>query len=159
MALTLAQKQIIKADLDADVTLSAFPNTPDGNFEIAKAYNLASNPAFIVWKTSVQPEEYRMGLVWTEIDGLTTGKARIWDWITASMTAPFNAADSNIRQGIADAFAANTTTRANLLATAKRTATRAEKLLATGTGSDGSPGTLVFEGKLTHDDIAEVRAV
>jgi hypothetical protein len=70
-----------------------------------------------------------------------------------SMTAPIDFSRLNVRQGLQDCWASNTTTRASLLVVAKRTATRAEKLFSTGTGTTATPATLGFEGSLSPDDI------
>lgn len=153
MALTEAQRTTlaahIRASSDPDV-VSALAVRNDT--ELARLYNLDST--FYIWRTSITPTEYREEMVWTEVDQLNAGSARIWDWITASMTMSINASRDNVRQGIADAFAANTTTRGNLLDIAKRFARLAESLFATGTGSEAVPGTLVYEGLVTVNDIS-----
>jgi hypothetical protein len=68
---------------------------------------------------------------------------------------------TNIRQGFADIFSGAGTaavdTRNNVTAVCKRTATYAEKLFATGTGSDAVPATLGFEGELQPQTVAEAR--
>jgi meiotically up-regulated gene 157 (Mug157) protein len=109
-----------------------------------------TNAAYWVWRTSIPASDYTgsTGIVWTEVDSLTTGKARIFEWLTAGLTAAINAADPNKRQGIADAFGAGTTTRTNLLTLARREARRAEQLFATGTGSTASPATMTWEGQV-----------
>ena len=147
--LTDAQKVTIKADILANAdTLAAYNN---GNLDaLEKLYNAEAAPAFVVWKTGVTPAEYRDAIVWTEVDALTVGKARIWEWITQNMTAPINAASVNVRQGLLDCWASNTTTRTQLTAAAKRNASRIEKLFATGTGSTASPATMVVEGPITY---------
>jgi hypothetical protein len=123
---------------------------------IANAYNLDASPTFWVYKTSVPPAEYKgpNGLVWTEVDALAVGKARIFEWLTGGLTLAFNAADTGQRQGLMDAFGAGTTTRTNLITLARRPARRIEQLFATGTGSTGSPGIMTFEGRLTYLDVA-----
>lgn len=160
MALTLAQKQALKAFIDADPVLSAIPNTYDGAYEIAERLNALASPAFIVWKSSVDPDEImRNGMDWTRVDNLTVGKARIWDWLTRLGT--FNPARVNIRAGIDAAWvgtAADLAVRATVYTHCKRSATIAEKLFATGTGSDASPATMAVEGKLTYTtDVYEAR--
>jgi len=152
MALTTAQRTTlaahIRASVDPDVVAAlAIRN----DTEMTRLYNLDS--AFVVWRSSVPPSEYRDAIVWTEVDGLTVGKARIWEWVTENMTIPINTSSANVRQGLADAFAQNTTTRANLLAIAKRNATVAESLFAAGTGTTQTPGTLGFEGSITIEDV------
>ena len=148
--LTDAQKVTLKADILANAdTLACYEI---GNLDcLEKLYNALASPAFVVWKTDLQPAEYREAIVWTEVDALTTGsKYRIWEWLTMGMTAPIDASKVNVRQGIADCWASNTTTRTNLLAAAKRNASRIEKLFATGTGSTASPAVMAVEGPITY---------
>jgi hypothetical protein len=123
---------------------------------IADIYNVEAVPTFWVYRTSVPPTDYKgpNGLVWTEVDALAIGKARIFEWLTGGLTLPFNAADTGQRQGLADAFGAGTTTRTNLAALGRRPARRIEQLFATGTGSPASPATMAFEGRLTYRDVA-----
>ena len=119
---------------------------------LAELYNAATT--FIVWRTNIPPSEYREAITWTEVDALTTGsKYRIWEWLTMNMTAPIDASKTNVRQGLADCWASNSTTRANLLTIAKRAATKAERLFATGTGTTATPGVLGWEGTVTYTDI------
>jgi hypothetical protein len=96
----------------------------------------------------VRSPQYLSG---TEIDALTNGKARIWEWMRLSET--LNCGITNIRQGLNDAFASANNTKAAVLAVIKRDAKRGEKLFATGTGSDASPATLVFVGDITDVDV------
>jgi hypothetical protein len=105
--------------------------------ELAKLYNLDTD--FYVWKTSITPDEYT----------LNAGNARIWEWVTNYFTGNLDASDANVRQGIADAFGAGTTTRANLLALGKRLASLYEEVFATGTGTEATPGTMVLQGPVT----------
>ncbi len=120
--------------------------------ELARLYNVSST--FIVWRTAVPVSEYRDAVVWTEVDALTAGsKYRIWEWLTGNMTLPLEPAKTPVRQGLADCWGSATTTRAQLLAIAKRPATKAERLFATGTGTSGSPGALVWEGMLSISDV------
>lgn len=159
MPLSPSQLVTLKAEIDADPALSAFPNNNDGNFAVAAALNIAANPEFIVWKTAVSPDEImRNGMDWTRVDNLSVGKARIWEWMTRLGT--FNPSRANIRAGIDATWvgtAADLAVRAVVYTHCKRAATRAEKLFATGTGSDASPGTLTFEGKLSSDDVELAR--
>ena len=138
----------LRADTDPDVVAAlAIRN----DTELTRLYNLPST--FVVWRTNVPVNEYRDALTWTEVDGLTTGKARIWEWVTGQMTLPLQANKLAVRQGLADCWAANSTTRASLLAVAKRFATKTEALFTTGTGTTATPGDLVAEGTLTTEDV------
>ena len=121
---------------------------------LAEWYN--GDGTFVVWRTSVSPEEYRKsGFVWTEVDSLTVGKARIVEWLTGNLALSFNPSDLAVRQGIADAFGAGTTTRANLLALSKRFAKKVEALFTTGTGTDATPGALVVEGSIGVTELSQ----
>lgn len=159
--LTTAQLQTLKAAIavETDATFASYRDQGATGL-MAQWFNQDTSPAFIVWRTNVPVEEYREAVVWTEVDNatMTVGKARIWEWLTANMTLPINAAKTNVRQGLADCWASNSQTRTNLLAAAKRTATKAEKMFATGTGSSASPATMVFEGALSADDISNALA-
>lgn len=159
MALTLAQLTILQTFIVNDGTLNAIPNTPDGNFEIATALNAPSSPAFLVWRTAIPAAELIQAMVWTEYIGRSNAERDAWRFLTNQGT--INAADTNVRQGISDMFSGPTgqSTRENLLALGKRTATRAEALFATGTGSDASPGMLTFEGNLTYQDVSAARTL
>lgn len=156
MPLTATQKTTLKAYIDATPALAAQPNNADGHFAIAAALNLSSSPAFTVWRTAVPIDEIMSnGFVWTSVDGLTVGKARIWDWM--SRLGVVNPSRPNIRQGLADAFGAGSAMGLGILPHLKRIATIAEQLLATGTGTDAAPATMGWEGLLTYQDIEEVR--
>lgn len=155
--LTTQQLATLKADILADPVLSAKPMNSDGAFDIAIAYNLAASPAFVVWKSSVEAKEVMQnGFVWTAVDALTVGKARIWDWLTRYGT--FNPSKANVRQGLQDCFGAGSAMVTGITPHLKRNATRAEKLFATGAGTDANPGTLVFEGTLSYQDVEQARA-
>ncbi len=158
--LTAQQLLLVKAAIDADATLAAIPNNPDGAFAIADALNLPAVPEFIVWKTSVSIDEImRNGMDWARVDNLSVGKARIWDWLGRLGT--FDASRPNVRAGI-DATWVGTTAdlavRAQVYTHCKRPATRAERILATGTGSNATPGTMTFEGDITYQDVLQARA-
>ena len=154
--LTASQKVALKNDIAADPVLSAYPVTPDGAFAIAEVYNEGATPAFVVWRTSVSVDEImNNGFVWTAVDALTNGKARIWEWMTRLGT--INPSKANIRQGLQDAFGAGSAMSNAIAPHLKRSASRVERLFATGTGTTQSPGTLVFEGRITYQDIQEAR--
>lgn len=157
MALTESQSIVLRDLILADGGLSAQPANSDGAFAIAEALNTEAVPAFTVWRTLITTDEIMNGgFVWTEVDTLTAGKARIWEWMIKQ--GSINPSKPNIRQGLADCFGSGSAMAAAVLPLFKRNATIAEKLLATGTGSDNSPGTMSFEGSLTYQDIQQARA-
>jgi hypothetical protein len=159
MALTTQQTAALRAAIDADQTLSALPNNPDGNAAVAAILNVTAAPAFIVWRTDVPIDEImRNGMDWARVDNLSVGKARIWDWL--GRLGSFDASRPNIRAGIDACWvgtAADLAVRAAVYTHCKRNATRAEKLFATGTGSDAVPATMTFQGELSARDVEEAR--
>ena len=159
MALTPTQLATLKAAILADPVLAAYPAGAASSYPIAAALNLTAVPTFIVWRTSVDPDEVmRNGMDWTRVDNLSIGKARIWEWMTRLGT--FNPSKANIRAGIDATWvgtAADLAVRAVVYTHCKRSATRAEKLFATGTGSDADPAILVVEGNLSPDDVQQAR--
>ena len=158
--LTSQQLATLKTAILADPVLAAQPLNSDGAYAIALALNELATPAFIVWKTNVSVEEImRNGMDWARVDNLTVGKARIWDWL--SRLGQFDASKPNIRTGIDACWvgtAADLAVRAAVYVHCKRSATRIEKLFATGTGSDASPATMTFEGSLAYQDVQLARA-
>jgi len=159
MALTPAQLTTLKNNIIADGTLNALPNNSDGAFAIAIAYNLPASPNFTVWKTNVSISDVGQKFNGTELAGLTTLNNTRLQTLAVFLAAGVNPSLPDNRQFFDDIFsgAGGTNTRANLLALWKRLATRAEKLFATGTGSDPAPATLVVEGALSFQDVINAR--
>lgn len=155
--LTPAQLATLKADINAAGDLNIYPNSPDGNYAIAALYNVLASPDFIVWKTSIPTSDVKKNVVWTEYIARSVGEQNAFQLMIADGTV--NASDLNVRSGFVDIFSGpgGATTRTNLTALAKRKASRAEKLFATGTGSDATPATMSFEGALSYFDVAMAR--
>lgn len=157
--MTPLQLAAIKADILASPDLNAQPNNSDGAYEIARLYNLPAEQTFIVWRTDVSIDEImRNGMDWARVDNLTVGKARIWEWL--GRLGSFDASKVNVRAGIDATWigtAADLAVRAQVYTHCKRQATRLEKLLATGTGTDASPATMTFEGVVPYQEIEAAR--
>lgn len=152
--LTSGQLQTLKTLVQADPIATALANAAD---DVGLAAWLNTGDAtYTVWRTDVTIDECNAVIVWTEVDGLTAGKARIWEWMKS--LAVLNASRANIRQGILDAFASATATRTALTALSKRLASRAEKALASGTGTNASPATMTWEGQITYVDASLIRS-
>ena len=153
-ALTDPQQATLAAHVRANtdpVVVSALAQRNDS--ALAQHYNGAST--CIVWRSNVPPSEYREAIVWTAVDGLTNGKARIWEWITQGMTAPIDGTKANIRQGIADAWGAASATGVALQAVAKRPASRAENLWTSGACTTANPALMTWEGPLQVNDLSD----
>ena len=159
MALTQAQYTALKADIIADPAFNSVPDNSDGDFAIAAAYNLAANPQWVVWKTSVQRGEIlENGFDWTRLDNLSVGKARVWSDIFVD--GALNASKLNVRAGIEEVWKgtqADLDVRAVVYGHCKRDATRAETLFSTGTGSDAVPATMSHQGNLSYQDVGIAR--
>jgi len=168
--LTTQQLQTIKAAIVADAALNSQPMNSDGAFAIAAALNLPAAPDFWVWRTAVPKKELVQS---TSGDGTrftwagngfisrSAGELTAWQELFNHIQE-VNPALPNVRQAFSDIFSGSGNAAANrthLLAIARRLATRAEKLLATGTGSTASPGTMTFEGQLTYQQVETARAL
>lgn len=153
--LTTQQQATLKTFVEADPVLNLIPHTADGAYEIAAALAQLADPAFIVWRTSVDIDEImRNGMDWARVDNLSVGKARIWDWMGRLGT--INPSRLNIRAGIDAVWvgtAADLAVRAAVYTHCKRSANILEKLFATGTGSDATPATMVIEGSLSYTEV------
>lgn len=164
MSLTTGQLQTLKAAILADSELNAFPNNSDGAFAIAALLNQVASPAWIVWRTNVSRDEIMLnGFDWTRVDNLSVGKSRIWDWMFVSNDA-IDPSKPNIRAGIDATWvgtAADLAVRAAVYVHCKMSATRAQKIFSTGTGSDATPATMdtnIGEGfQLPYSDVELAR--
>lgn len=151
--LTDAQKTALAADVANDPAFAELPHNSDGAYAVAQAYN-AIVPAFIVWKTSVHKNEVGKAFVASALAAITAGNNdKLANF--AAWNETVNPSRLDQRAFFDDIFsvAAGASTRAALLALWKRSATRAEKLFATGTGTDAAPATMTFEGSLSYNEV------
>lgn len=157
--LTTEQYAALKAHILATPELDAFPNNPDGAFEIKNLLNMVAEPAWVVWRTAVTRREIlQNGFDWTRLDNLSVGKARVWSDIFVD--GIINPSKPNVRAGIESVWvgtSADLAVRAAVYAHCKKNATRIQKLFSTGTGSDASPAKM-GEGitetfQLTYNDV------
>lgn len=161
--LTTQQLAAVKADILANPTLAAYPNTADGAFEIAAYYALNATPNLFVWRTNVPIDEIMFnGFDWTRIDNLTVGKARIWEEMIG--LGHINPAQANVRAGVLAAFGTtgDLAMRTAIFGHCQRPANWLEKLFATGIGTTTTdqgtgPATMVFEGTVSYIDIQQAR--
>jgi hypothetical protein len=159
MPLTNAQVATLKADIGLDPTLSSQPKNSDGAFFIAAEYNKLATPVYIVWRTDVPKNEVGKAFVASALAAITAGNNdKLANF--AAWNDIVNPSRLDQRQFFDDIFsvAAGASTRAALLALWKRQATRGERLFATGSGTDLSPSTMVFEGSIDASDVARTFA-
>lgn len=156
--LTPAQLQTLKTAILADQAAAALYT--DGNLSgLADYLNADASPAFVVWKQSVSQDEIMQnGFDWVQVDNLSVGKARIWEWLFDNETRSINPSKANVRAGIDEAWkgtAAMLAVRAAVYVHCKRSASRFEKILATGTGtgSDAVPATMGAVGPLAYQEL------
>jgi hypothetical protein len=154
MDLTPAQRATLRTAIIAEPTLAAA--LAAGN-DAAVADWLNASTAYVVWRSSVTPAEVMQQFVWAEVDALSVGKARIWDWMRAMPS--IDAGIGRFRNGLSDCFGASSSTFTALAPVLRRTATRAESLLANGTGTEASPGRLRAEGEVSAADASLIRVL
>lgn len=156
--MTPAQQATVKAYIANDGTLSAQPNNNTGNGEIANALNTEASPAFYVWLTAYTPELKARAIDngITQVDNLTASKRDTLLW-WASRT--HDASKAATQAAMSDLCGTQNTLKAALIDGAKRKARLLEKVLATGTGSLASPGTMGYEGAITADEVEYIRSL
>ena len=157
--LTDAQLLIFKAALLAETDPELVGYRTNGQTPlIAGWYNQDKTPAVVVWRTSVKQDEIMQnGFDWAQVDNLTVGAARIWEWMFNNVAQSINPSKLNVRAGIDECWkgtAAKLAVRDAIYLHCKRNATRGEALYATGTGTTLSPSTMGFEGQITEYDVA-----
>ena len=159
MYLTPEQQATLKAAILADGTLAQIYS--DGDLgALASALNADKSPAVVVWRSSVTKDEIIQNVCnWVEVDNLTVGKARIWEWLFDNATTTVNPSKANVRAGIEECWkgtAAKLAVQAAVLAHCKRNASVLESLFVTGTGTTASPALLGVEGDVSWYDLTSI---
>lgn len=158
--LTDSQYAGLRADMESRPELANALVTGDDVF-VANFYNVLASPDYIVWRTDVSQDEIMQnGFDWVQVDNLSVGAARIWEWLFDNESNTINASKANVRAGIDECWkgtAAKLAVRNAVYLHLKRKANLIEKLFATGTGSDASPAVMGFEGELNYTDASKAR--
>lgn len=153
--MTPEQLSTLKAAVLADQELSAVGRN---DTELARLLNLPTS--FVCWRSLVtQDEIMQNGFDWVRVDNLSVGKARIWEWLFDNQQQSINPNKANVRAGIDECWKgtqADLNVRAAIYVHCKRAATRAESILASGTGTDATPGLFGFEGQVSVNDIGQM---
>lgn len=151
--LTSEQLVSLKADILANPAFAGW-NLATSAQEVANWYNQVASPDWVVWRTSVSPDEWRDAILAgggaTQLDGLTASKRDSLFWAVEGVLDVSVAA---VRAALDDFCGSQNTLKAAIQAKEKRKGTRAEKLFSSGTGSSASPATMVFEGSLTYQQV------
>lgn len=153
MDLTQPQLATLKALALADGTAASYIATADDQ---ALADWLNTQTTHIVWRNSMSTQMSRSAIIVgsTQLDALTVGKRDSLLWLCAETLNP---SDLNVRAALDDLCGTQNTLKNALQAAQKRAATRAEKALATGTGTASVPATLGWEGDLSAGEASSVR--
>lgn len=164
MALTSAQLTALKANIAAETAAYLVEQRDAGSDSgIAVWYNTTATPDFFVWKTRVSSGDAFNAIIGAGTGGFIARSQGERDYVMALLSQGFiDPSLTNIRQALADAFsgagASAVTTRDNLIALSKRTATNVEKLFAVGTGSEAVPAVMGYQGAISPQDVSEARA-
>ncbi len=144
MHLSNAQLQSLKAAINADPTMAAFPLTADGYVDLATYLNKPSTPDFFVFKTLVSWNAIGDKVNAGELVGLTTGKLTQLQVFIQLSPQGINPSVVDRRDALDQIFSAagGAITRPALAILWRTLATRFQKILATGAGTSGSPATL-----------------
>jgi len=154
--LTTTQYQTLKTYIASVPAYSSLQQNSDSADFIAKDMNKDVSPAYIVWKTNVPKNEVGKAFVASALAAITSGNNdKLANF--AAWNETVNPSRLDQRAFFDDIFsvAAGASTRAALLVLWKRAANATEKLFATGTGTDASPATMVFEGTLSYQDVEQ----
>jgi hypothetical protein len=146
--LTTAQLASLKAAIEGDANLTALVAAKD-TAGIADYFNQPGSAN--VWRPDIRDSEIVAACVMSEVVALNSTPGAQLAFQTLIKPDIIDATSANVRQAFTALFAANTTTRANLIAIAQRVGTRFEVLLSTGSVS------AVFGQKLTAEDVAAAK--
>ena len=179
--MTPAQLQTLKAAVLASVDPAVQAAGASRNdTELARLLNLPST--FYVWRSTVPADEVADAILWDRLtpadapDGsaIQTNRLLLCQSKQINLQVLLQGRDSigtgraNLRAGLSDALQnvpsgiggatqdAGWAGASRVKATITRLATVAERVFATGTGTTGIPGNLVFEGELNVNGIGEM---
>lgn len=148
MALTAAQNATLKADIQAQPSLTAAVAAKDWP-TVAGFYNANTSPAVSIWRADVKASEVVASVVPAEWVLLTAVQQSWLTWVAGS-GGTLDASATNVRSGFTALFGAGTTTRTNLTNMAQRVASVLEKLF----GDGNTPLTSSLYGHLlTADEV------
>ncbi len=151
--ITSTQAATLKALAQADPTALGYMTNAEDE-ALAAWFNVPTT--FVVYRSQLPTDMSRKAIIVgaLQLDNLTVGKRDSLLWLCSESLNPN---DPNVRQAISDLCGSQNTLKNSLLASLKRFATRAEQALATGTGTDANPGTLVYEGIVSQGEASNIR--
>lgn len=154
MSLTTIQLATLKSAALADPVAAQLAESAD---DIALAAWFNELTTYIVWRSVLTPEMTRTAIIEgaTQLDALTVGKRDSLFWLC---TGNLNPSMPTVRAAIDDLCGMQNTLKTSIQAAEKRAATRAEKVLSSGSGTTASPSTMTFEGLLSYADASQIRS-
>lgn len=162
--LTQAQLATLKTAIMAETDPTFVQYRTNGQTPLMRDwFNSPAVPAFLVRRTYVESSEVGPVLNYVAVSNLTTAnRDRATTFLALNQagfkpTADVESYWDTTFGGTLGGEGANTRTALQNLW--RRQATRGERLFATGTGTQLSPGTLVFEGDITDTDIGRALAL
>lgn len=158
MPLSAAQLPALKAAISAETDPTFVTYRTNGQTGLMAGFFNADS-TFVVWRTLVTIGELGDKINGTELASLSSADTTRLQAVVMLSPNGFNPGLADRRQFFSDIFSGKPITLAALLAVSKRFATRGEKLYATGTGTNGSPGLLVFEGRISENDVTAALAL
>jgi len=162
MALTLTQQQTLKAYIEADGTLNAFPLNGDGAFAISQLLNMQASPDYVVYKNEVMTDDVGEAVNYVAVEAMTTGNQDRIKTFYLMNPVSFNPSRTDIRAFWDQTFSGalggqGANTRAALEALWRRLATRFETIYAAGSGTTANPSTLGVVGPVSYPEIEAAR--
>lgn len=167
MALTPDQLAVLAHDITANPAFATLPKNADGADVVKTAYNLTASPDFWVWQTRLAKKivyDHRSPADtlwnWATFISQPAGEKDAWTELFEEGYADF-ALQQN-REAVVTIFGTGpgaAAQRTHILAAARRLATEAEALFATGPGTPAAPATMTFEGLLTISDVEQAWAL
>ena len=180
--LTQAQQDTLIAFIQADPVMNALPHTQDGASAIADLLVVEATPAFRVWKSDTLVVDIYNQLNWANYtpanpDAVLDANVIYTNRSLACQGKQFNlqtllsgrdyldTSKANVRAGLQDATTAipsgaNGATKSGgwtaIQLIIQRNANIIEHLFATGTGTEASPATMSFEGRLSSSELYEI---
>lgn len=162
MSLTTAQLATLKTYINSVPSWASLPNDSTAALFIAGELNKPAAPAFVVWRRNIATAEIGPVLNYQAVAALTTANRDRATTFVALNPNSFNASadiasywDTTFGGALDGQGAA---TRAALQSLWRRSASVAEKVLATGTGTDAAPAVLGFEGSIDYASVQAARS-
>lgn len=165
--LSTAQLQLIKAEIAADATLAAKPMTTAGHTAIAQALNLPNSVEHWVWRTDVSREDILFGrgpdgtmFTWADNGFIKRSLSDILAWQELTGAGSIDVSVPGVRAALSEIFSGTGNAglnRTHVFSVGRRVATRAERVLAVGTGVTTAPSTMTFEGDISPIEVEQAR--